>query len=262
MQHNSNRPLRHKLGIPAFHDITLENLWTCYLKFAPDASQKEFVAEILEKVNACDHPGIDDPLGILKSIVSKDDLEKGDDWIATSPIGTIIVSCAYVLRASRAQKHGDAEIAWSYMADARFWCGAAIADKGIGEVIEQTRASTRTNTAKPGNDGRNRAYNIYRRMAWRLTRRKRPPLRGWQSLDHAARTIQEPFVEFVKAVVASNARREKRNELLPKNQAKKLVVIPKTDTIERRIKSWLRDMPDRGQLFPPAKAGRPMKVQD
>jgi hypothetical protein len=221
MKYSKQGPLRHKLGIQAFHDITLENLWTCYLKFAPDATQEDFVAEILENVNACDHPGIDDPLGILKSVLSREDLEKGDDWIAASPIGTIIVSCAYVLRASRAQNHGDSEIAWSYMADARFWCGAAIADKGIGEVIEQTRASTRTDTAKPGNDGRNRAYNIYRRMAWRLTRRKRPPLRGWQSLDHAARTIQEPFVEFVKAVVAANARREEEKRVAAQESGQK-----------------------------------------
>lgn len=263
MQHSSeDRPLRHKLDVRAFHDITLRNLWTCYLKLAPDRTEQQFVAEILDKVNEHDHPGIDDPLGILKSIVSKDDLEKGDDWIATSPIGTIIVSCAYVLRAVRAQRHGNPEMAWSYMADARFWCGAAIADKGIGEVIEQTRASTLSDAAKRANDARQQAYDIYRRMAWRLARRERPPLRGWQSLDHAVATIQVPFLQFVDAAVVANARRDARNNSLPKNQAKKLIVIPKTATIEDRLEKWLKKMPDYDQLFPPSRRGRPKKTED
>ncbi|NKJ47189.1 hypothetical protein CIC12_10630 [Burkholderia sp. SG-MS1] len=258
MQHNSQRrPLRHKLDVQALFNITIENLYTCFAKVVPDATQQRFVAEILERVNACDHPGIDDPVGILKLVASEYDLQKGDEWIATSPIGTIIVSCAYALRASRAQRHGDVEIAWSYMADARFWSGAAIADKGIGEVIEQTRASTRVDSAKLGNDGRNRAYNIYRRMAWRLVRQKRPQQRGWQSVRHAAETIRKPFLQFVEAVASANARREERNKTLPRGQAKKLVVIPKTATIERRLRDWFAEMPDRGQLFPPAKTGRP-----
>ena len=154
------------------------------------------------------------------------------------------------------------------MADARFWSGAAIADKGIGEVIEQTRVSTRSDSGKLGNDGRNRAYNLYRRMAWRLARQKRPQLRGWQSLNHAATTIREPFVKFVEAVAAANKRRDdwnkkrdENNKSLPRGLApKKLVVVPKTDTIERRLRSWLAEMPDSGQLFPPAKGGRPKKA--
>lgn len=260
-QTSTDRPLRHKLGVQAFHDITLRNLWACYLKFVPDATEEQFVAEVLNKVNANDHPGIDDPVGILKAIVSLTDQEKGDDWVATSPMGTIIVSCAYVLRASRAQKHGNPEMAWSYMADARFWCGAAIADKGIGEVIEQTRASTITAAAKSGNTGRQRAYAIYRLMAWRLARRKRPPLHGWRSLNHAVETIHEPFLKFVAAVVAANERREEKNEALPKRQQKKPVVVPKTATIEKRLEEWLGKMPDRAQLFPRAKPGRPKKAE-
>jgi hypothetical protein len=263
MQNNSkDRPLHHKLDIRAFHDITLRNLWTGYLKFAPDATEEQCVDEILNKVNAHDHPGIDEPLGILRSVSSKDDLEKGDDWITTSPIGTIIVSCAYVLRASRAHKHGNTEIAWSYMADARFWCGAAIADKGIGEVIEQTRANSGSEAARHANNGRQRAYSIHRRMAWRLARRKRPPQRGWPSLPHAAKIIRGPFLEFLDAVVTANAKRAERNKSLPQKQPKKLVVVPKTANIEEQLERWLKEMPDRDQIFPPAKTGRPKKAED
>ena len=61
------------------------------------------------------------------------------------------MSCAYALRAARAQKQGNAEIAW---ADARYWCGAAIADKGIGEVSKQTREKTRSEAARLANEGR------------------------------------------------------------------------------------------------------------
>lgn len=263
MQDSSkHRPLRHKLDVRAFHDITLRNLWACYLNLIPDATEQQFVAEILNKVNEHDHPGIDDPVEILKTIVSNEDLERGDDWIATSPIGTIIVSCAYVLRATRAQKQGNTEMAWSYMADARFWCGAAIADKGIGEVVEQTHADTLSAAGRLANEGRQRAYNIHRLMAWRLARRKRPPQRGWQSLGHAATTIEGPFLQFIDAVCAANARRAERNKLLPKNQAKKLVVIPKTANIVNQLQTWLGQMPDRGQLFPPPKRGRPKKAED
>lgn len=262
MQYNhQRRPLRHKLDVKTFHDITLQNLWTCYLKLTPDATQERFVAEILNKVNEHDHPGIDDPMGILKAISSEEDLEKGDDWLATSPIGTIIVSCAYCLRATRALRYGNSEVAWSYMADARYWCGAAIADKGIGEVIEQTRASALTAAAKRANEARQHAYDIYRRMAWRLARQKRPPLRGWQALDHAVTSIREPFLQFVAAVVAANERRAERNKSLPKHQAKKPVVVPKTASIEKRLEEWLGKMPDRDQLFPRTKAGRPKKAE-
>lgn len=182
-----------------------------------------------------DDTTVEDPLEILMLFASDSDKLKGSDWVASSPYGAIIISCVYCIRAHNALAAGYKELAWSYMADARYWCGTSIASKGINSAYEQTVTETRSNAfgealsvrAKSGSLGRNQAYKPLREYAYQLAHEKRP-VGGWRSRSHAVRNIKNDVFNFSQ------------------KQGPKL----KPDSLEKTVDKWLAEMPDTTNIFP------------
>ncbi|MFL9959852.1 hypothetical protein PQR02_01590 [Paraburkholderia sediminicola] len=171
------------------------------------------------------------------SCVSDEDRAKGPDWIARSPLGSIVVATAYCLRAGRAMRAGDAGLAWSLMADARYWAGVAISSKGIDEAREQTISTVKREKGAVGAAGRDAAYEPVRQFAYKMVKRTQPPQKGWQSRSHAARTIKDVTLRF----------------------AKRLGVQMSADQAGKTIDKWLAGMPDAAALFPEKKNSKNKK---
>lgn len=227
----SDRPARHELGLEQFISLTLGNLSNCYAALQPGRQAADFTSGILNVVGLKDNASIETPLGIIMQFVSEADKAKGEEWIAQSPNGPLIVSCAYCLRAMRTMKSGDLNLAWSYMADARYWCGVAISGKGIDEAREHTIAEVKREKGQLGAAGRDRAYEPVRQYAYAMTRENRPPLKGWQSRAHAVSEIKDATLQFA----------EQNRVQMSANQA------------DKTIDKWLKEMPDAEMLFPEKK---------
>lgn len=229
----SARPVRQELDLQRFSDITLANLMNCFASLRPGAQEADFIQGILTVVGTRDDPSIETPLEIIKQFITETDRAKGDDWIASAPIGSVLMSCTYCLRAMRAMKAGDSNLAWSYMADARYWCGVSISCKGIDEAREQTIITTSekasaeaiTSRAKSGGEGRSKVYEPIREYVYQLARERRP-MSGWRSRSHAVKVISEDAYKFSK----------ERGPALKK------------EGIGKTLDTWLASMPDAASL--------------
>lgn len=217
-----------------FVRLTLGNLSNCYAALKPGRQMADFIPDILNVVGIKDDPSIETPVAIIMQFVSPTDKVKGEAWIARSPNSPLIVSCAYCLRALRAMKSGDLSLAWSYMADARYWSGVSVSGKGIDEAIElastEISAEALAAQARSGAQARNEAYGPVREHVYELARQRRPAS-GWRSRAHAVRVI----------------RREAHQFSLLKGPALK------EDGLSKTLDAWLKQMPDASTLFPPKK---------
>ncbi|MGF6766025.1 hypothetical protein P3T24_006366 [Paraburkholderia sp. GAS33] len=226
-----------------FANLTLMNLSNCYSHAKPGAGVEDFVYEILNVIAIKDHPGIEEPIEIVMQFASEQDKAKGPDWIAKSPYGPLIVSCAYCVRALSAIRGQDVGLGWSYMADARYWCGVAISSKGIDEARERTIIQTHREKGAAGGAGKGKAYEPIRQHAYKLVRDMRPPIKGWQSKAHAVNTIRQPVLDFS----AANKLKDRKAVTLSESNAQK------------KLEEWLSKMPDAGDLFPPSKRNKASK---
>lgn len=181
---------------------------------------------------------IEDPVDILMQFASASEKAEGRDKIAKSPIGAIVVSSVYWVRAGVARSEGDTSLAWSYLADARFWCGVSISQMGIDQARERTIVKTRekatieahADKAKSGAAGRDKAYEPVREFAYKLAREMRPES-GWQSRSQAVKRISSQTLEYSL-------------EHPPRL---------KEESVERTLDKWLSNMPDAVDLFPTKK---------
>ncbi|WP_434716941.1 hypothetical protein P5X00_14620 [Paraburkholderia sp. A2RO-4L] len=222
---------RRERDLKYFSDVTLSSLAGCYIHLKPGIGEDEFVSQILTPVAVNDDPSIDEPIEIVMSCASDDDRAKGPDWVSRTPYGPVIVGSAYCLRAIRAMKAGDVELAWSLMADARYWAGVAVSSKGIDGARERTIASVKREPGLRGAAGRDKAYEPVREFASKMAKKKRPPQKGWQSRSHAVRTIKDVTLWFAK------------RKGVPLSEDHAGVTIDK----------WLKKMPEAAALFPEKK---------
>ncbi|WP_028213207.1 hypothetical protein [Paraburkholderia mimosarum] len=225
------RPPRRERDLKWYFDITLSNIGNCYMHLKPGAGGEEFVSQILTPVAVNDDPSIEEPIEIVMSCASAEDRVKGPDWVARTPYGPIIVGSAYCLRGIRAMKAGDTELAWSLLADARYWAGVAISSKGIEEARESTIASVKRAAGVLGASGRDKLFEPVRQFAYKMVKKKRPPQKGWQSRNHAVKTIKDVTLRFAK----------RRGLQMSPDQAGKT------------IDGWLAGMPEAAMFFPQRK---------
>lgn len=223
-----DRPARHELDLERFVALTLGNLSNCYVALQEGRQLADFIPGILNVVGAKDDPSIETPVEIIMQFVSEADRVKGADWIASSPNGPVIVSCAYCLRALRAMKSGDTNLAWSFMADARYWCGVAVSGKGINEAREMAGVEIKSEIGLRGAVGRNRAFEPIRQFAYSKVVDMRPPQNGWLSRAQAVKAIKNDTLHFA----------EQKGIPMSKAQA------------ETTIDKWLKEMPDADVFFP------------
>ncbi|WP_209806030.1 hypothetical protein [Cupriavidus sp. AcVe19-6a] len=230
-----DRPARHELDLERFVRLTLGNLSNCYAGLKPGRQVIDFIPDVLNVVGGKDDPSVETPVEIIMQFVSEADKAKGPDWIARSPNGSLIISCAYCLRALGSMKSGDLNLAWSYMADARYWCGVAISGKGINEAREQTimeaSAKALATKAKSGAEARSKTYEPVRERVYQLARERKPGS-GWRSRTHAVNAIRKEAHAFSV---------ESGPEL-------------KQESLSRTLDGWLAKMPDAAALFPSRKA--------
>ncbi|MFP3555511.1 hypothetical protein SB861_33075 [Paraburkholderia sp. SIMBA_049] len=228
---------RQELDLKKYMFLTLSNLSNCYTHKKPQATFDTFLQEIVAPIVELDDSRVEAPGEMLMLYVSESDKAKGPDWLAKSPYGPIIISCAYCVRAGDAIKKGDSELAWSYMADARYWCGVAISSKGIDEARDRTIVETREKAfaealkskGEAGAKARSEAYEPLREHVFELVRNQRPSS-GWKSRSHAVKVISEPAYAFSLDYGGPQLKR---------------------DGIGKTLDGWLSKMPDALELFPP-----------
>jgi hypothetical protein len=239
-------PARHELDFARFADITLSNLGNCYSTLKPGAKTEDFIREILNVVGTMDDPAVESPIEIMMQFVSASDKARGPNWVASSPYGSLIVSCVYCLRAMRASTAGNQGLAWSYMADARYWCGVSVSSKGIAGAQELTREQAADKAlmrqAQAGAEARNETFNLLRQYIYEQARK---PGSCWQSRSHAAEVISKMALTCIREEKAL-AEAEGRSSKLP---------MPRSEQgFRRTVDSWLKDMPDALSLFPAKKS--------
>lgn len=228
---SADRPARHELDLERFVRLTLGNLSNSYAALQPGRQSADFIPGILNVVGIKDDPSIESPVEIIMQFVSEADRVKGADWIASSPNGPVIVSCAYCLRALRAMKSNDLNLAWSYMADARYWCGVAVSGKGIDEAREKAGVEIKSEIGRTGATGRDRKFEPVRQFAYAMVREKRPPQKGWPSRAEAVKGVKDSTLHF----------------------AKEKGVSMSEDQADTTIDKWLKEMPDADVFFPKKK---------
>jgi len=93
----------------------------------------------------------------------------------------------------------DVNLAWAHMAQARYWCGVAVASKGIEEARKQTISETSkevlVNKARAGGKARDQAYEPIRQFAYELVRSKKPET-GWASRAVAVDKLKKEVLDF------------------------------------------------------------------
>ena len=195
---------RQELDLQKYLALTFGNLSSCYTHRKPQATDEAFTAEVIAPIVQHDDRRVEDPTAMLMLYVSESDRAKGPDRLVKSPYGAIVLSCAYCLRATAAAfQEVDMELAWSYMADARYWCGVAISSVGIDAARERTITETREISlleervakAKDGAGARNKAYEPLRQHVYSLARERRPDS-GWKSRAHAVKVISEAAYQY------------------------------------------------------------------
>lgn len=223
---------------------TLDELATCYTRQKPQAGPKEFFTEIYQPVAQRDDGRVEEPADMLMLVASESDKLKGPDWLTKSPYGAIIVSCMFCVRAGAAFRAKNMELAWSYMADARYWAGVSMSSTSIRIAREQTIRTTTekasaealSEKARSGGTGRNMTYEPLRQYAYQLvTESERRPPTGWKSRAQAADEITKAIKRHCNAPGYSGPKLTEGKGAL--------------QTVER----WLAGMPDASTHFPPRK---------
>ncbi len=118
------RPKRTELTLERFVDITLSNLCLFYIQENPKETKGDFEEKCMKPLwNVGDISG-DNFLEFTKKIQQEDNK-------ANLKYGPFYLSMAYCIQTKRELDSANRECAWSYMADARYWCGVVLASKGI-----------------------------------------------------------------------------------------------------------------------------------
>lgn len=233
----TRRVARRERNFSWLLEITLLNLNNCYIHIKPGAQEEEFLYEFVKNVAGMDDPSIEEPIEIAMSCLSAEHRAKGPDWIARSPYCSVIVATAYWSRAARAMQAGDMDLAWSFMADARYYTGVAISSKGIDLAREDTIVAVKREKGLAGAAGRDKRFEPIRQFAYKMAKKKLPPQKGWQSRNHAVQTIKGVVLRFAK------------RQCVPMSE----------EQAGKTIDDWLAKMPDMASLFPKKKKGSRMK---
>lgn len=182
---------RDTRNIQFFINVTLHNLVACYGELRKDVTFDTFISEVMDLIIVGDDPLLENVSDILMNIVSNEDRARGIDSIARSPLAPIIVAATYCSRAQNAYEKQQAEMAWSYISDARYWCGVAISGNKV--PLDKFKAAEKNVLAERGRVGaakRNEGYEDLCAFAYSLVR-ERCPTKKWDTRTHAIRTIEK-----------------------------------------------------------------------
>lgn len=239
-------PIRSERNIEWHLKTTSLTLVTCYKMLKHDEPAGNFIKAIQTFVETILDPSIESPWEIIMQFFAGIANMKSVDEIARSAIGPVIVGSVHVVRARRAMESNDLDLAWSYIADARHWCGISVCDRdveiGLPQVInterEKASAETLTSQGKAGVEAQEVVRERLRAYVYEEARRRED---RWESRTHAVRVISKKAINFVHEEQAK-AQSEGRKSQLPK-------IRGSLANFERTVDSWLRGMPDALSLF-------------
>ncbi|WP_176081433.1 hypothetical protein [Paraburkholderia tropica] len=206
--------------------LTVQHLYVAYTVAVEDIPGEVFIEKVLEPLPGLDRTGSDQPLEILLQYATDEVKAKGNDAIARAPVSPILLSATYYFRAGRARDNNQTDAAWSYLAEARYWCGIAMAGKGLESALQQAAGGLKRDMAAAGAKGRSGKYQPLRDLAFDFARNSAPP-GGWRSRNHAVQSV-EPTV---------------------RDLATTLGIELSTENVDKTIHGWLSSMPDATQLF-------------
>jgi hypothetical protein len=83
------------------------------------------------------------------------------------------------------------------MAEARLWCGVALANQGIDQAYYKTVKETRSKTGGKGAEVRTAKYQLVADEAYRLAIEKMPAS-GWRFRSHAVKVIKQDVLKFAE----------------------------------------------------------------
>lgn len=224
---------REYLNLENLLELNIQSLFQHYQRLLPDATWDGFLDEIVSPVAQDESAGGDDLLAEIR-------LVRG----MSIPLDVALsISCAYSVQAKRAIQENNRDLAWSYLSDARYWCGALYADVGKVDgtydqraitdradfivLKEQLKANTKSELASSGGKARAKNREPLIEEAYRLARTKQPS-KGWPSRRNAAKVITPEVIDLGIKI------------------GKPLSVDEAQDTIY----GWLSKMPDAAALFP------------
>lgn len=249
-------------GVKGTCDLAILNLAVCHSRLLPGSTTEDFLNRVMNVVAARDQYNVVDPIEIIMQFLPESERAKGPDWVASQPVGPILVSAAYCVRALSDLKSGYKDLAWANTADAMFWCGVANSSKGMDEVIaimkiaarKEGAAEVMTEKGKTGAQARSEAYRPLRDFVFDYARR---PGAKWVSRSHAAGVITPKALEFYRehnALVQARtkAKEEARADGRSIEHSEDVALLPKIreDGFQRTVDGWLKEMPDATQLFP------------
>lgn len=252
-------------------DRVMLSLATCYKEFKPGSTTKDFIREVMDMVMQKDNPSVIDPVEILAQFLSPEETAKGIDWVATQPVGPMLISAAFCARARVSLNRGLQELTWINTADAMFWCGAANSRNGINAHMFKTMTQARaegearamSESAKSGAIARSDAWQPIREFVFQYARR---PEIKWDSRSHAADVIAKATLKFREEQDAFADTKEESTIVMQKARdpgkhrkgVVKVVRLPqiKAKSFVRTVDGWLKTMPDAVRLFPSSKTPR------
>jgi hypothetical protein len=189
---------------------------------------EDFSAEILDLVTANDDSSEEDPQKIVQLFAKPSDDAVPRDRVMGSPLAAMFVSCAYCRRAALAKMHGSHELAWTYLAEASYWCGVTLAQKGIEQAYRQTVTEVTAQTRKDfASAGGNKTAKKY----WK------------PAIDYAYKLIREEGEDLGTKGVSPNKAALAIMDLVLKF-ARENEIEMSDQRADKTIAGWLGKMPD------------------
>lgn len=220
--------MKRSLELRECIDLTLDSLAECHAELKQTEPSLSFMTDVLIPVRQHDDERVVAPLEIVTQFLSDADKPNAAVKMAKSPVSPILVCAALCFRSFKAHERGDIELAWRYLADARYWSGIVNAGRGLDVAHDKTvllaSSEARKENAKSGAQARHKQFESLREYAFDQART--PPPGGWHSRSHAVSVITPRVL----------ARSESEG---PKLRGEGL----------RTVETWLKAMPDASTLF-------------
>jgi len=201
---------------------TLADLETYYAEMKPDKSEDAFIMDVFL-------PMSDDLMSTGESRRTEFFAIVASKAPVDVRFAALMVSCAFCIDVARFLHKGKRELAWQAISDAQYWCGFTFASKGFEVIRDETILATRKSTGQNAANVRvTKKLSPTMHEAFRLARKMRPAVHGWNSRSQAVHAIIDLVVAFSD------------QDML---QPLKRTGAPKT------IDGWLSQMPDAKDLF-------------
>jgi len=221
---------RHPRSLDEWVTLTFLQLVHIYCEktrreFSEEVFEREMVAPLASYKVAIG----DRPIDILLAVVPRDVAKKGEDEVAHFPLGMVILSTIYALNARAAWVDSRPDLAWSFLADARYWCGGEVGKNGISAVYDKSLKAARQAQAKAGGDGKSKRYDSLKETAYELVRSEALSSGAWPSRRQAVLAVKDKIVEL--------------------STSSDIKLNLSADQAEKTVDGWLKVMPDADKLF-------------